>query len=64
MQVKHHAYLGALPVKMVGLRDEQKRTLTTKKITTDVIDSQAIINGTAPGWTELPTAKDLSIRTQ
>ncbi len=63
VQVKHHAYLGALPVKMVGLRDEQERFLTTKKITTDVIDSQAIINGTAPGWTELPTAKDLSIRT-
>lgn len=63
MQVKHHAYLGALPVKVVGFRDEQEKYLTTKKITTGAIDAPAIINGTAPGWTELPNAKDLSIRT-
>lgn len=63
VQVKHHAYLGALPVKMVGFRDEQEKFLTTKKITTAEIDAPAIINGTAPGWAELPSAKDLSIRT-
>lgn len=62
VEVKHHAYLGALPIKTVGFRDEQEGYLTTQKITTDVIDPQAIINGVAPDWTKLPSMKDLSIR--
>jgi hypothetical protein len=60
--VKHHAYLGSVPVKMTGLRDEQEKFLSTQKITTSVMDFPGIIAGTAPGWTELPRAEDLSIR--
>ncbi len=62
VHVKHHAYLGSLPIKMIGFRDEQGKFLSTNKLTTDVIDTPAIIQGTAPGWTELPSANDLSIR--
>jgi hypothetical protein len=60
--VKHHAYLGSVPVKMTGVRDEQEKFLSTQKITTAVMDFPGIIAGTAPGWTELPRAEDLSIR--
>ena len=60
--VKHHAYLGSVPVKMTGVRDEQEKFLSTQKITTAVMDFPGIIAGTAPGWTELPKAEDLSIR--
>jgi hypothetical protein len=60
--VKHHAYLGSVPVKMTGVRDEQDKFLSTQKITTAVMDFPGIIAGTAPGWTELPRVEDLSIR--
>ena len=62
-QVKHYAYLGSLPIKMIGVRDEQEKWISTKHITTQEMDGVAIINGTAPGWIELPTAKDLSVKT-
>jgi hypothetical protein len=60
--VQHHAYLGSVPVKMTGVRDEQEKFLSTQKIQTAVMDFPAIIAGTAPGWTELPKAQDLSIK--
>jgi hypothetical protein len=47
---------------MTGVRDEQEKFLATKKLTTDVIDFPNIINGTAPGWTELSKAEDLSVK--
>jgi hypothetical protein len=60
--VKHHAYLGSVPVKMTGVRDEQEKFLSTQKIQTAVLNFPAIIAGTAPDWTELLRAQDLSIR--
>jgi hypothetical protein len=33
-QVKHYAYLGSLPIKMIGVRDEQEKWISTKHITT------------------------------
>jgi Restriction endonuclease len=60
--VKHHAYLGSVPVKMTGVRDEQEKFLSPQKIQTAMMDFPAIIAGTAPGWTELPRAQDLSIK--
>jgi hypothetical protein len=60
---KHHAYLGSLPIKTIGLRDGQVQSISAKRILTQETDTVAIINGTALGWTELPSVKDLSVKT-
>jgi|SRR5579864_4009717 len=61
VRVKRCYYLGPLPVKMKGFRNEQDGSLSTKQLTTDFIEPAKIERGEAPGWVELPTDKEMAI---
>jgi len=54
-------YLGPLPIKMTGFRDEQDGSLSTTKMTTDFIEPARIERGGMPGWVQLPTDKEIAI---
>jgi len=54
-------YLGPLPIKMTGFRDEQDGSLSTTKMTTDFIEPARIERGEVPGWVQLPTDKEIAI---
>jgi hypothetical protein len=55
-------YLGPLPIKVVGLRDEQTGSLWAKEFLTDFIEPAKIERGELPGWAQLPNIDELSIR--
>ena len=61
IRVKRCYYLGPLPVKMAGFRDEQDGSLSTREMTTDFIEPARIERGEMPGWAELPTDKEIAI---
>jgi hypothetical protein len=61
IRVKRCYYLGPLPVKMAGFRDEQEGSLSTTEMTTDLIEPARIERGEMPGWVELPTDKEIAI---
>jgi hypothetical protein len=54
-------YLGPLPIKMTGFRDEQEGSLSTTKMTTDFIEPARIERGEVPGWVELQTDKEIAV---
>jgi len=54
-------YLGPLPVRMAGFRDEQDGSISTKEMTTDLIEPARIERGEMPGWVQLPTDKEIAI---
>lgn len=62
MRVKLHYYFGPLPIKVKGLIDEQKGTISTNNILTDFIEPILIEQGKVPGWTEIPNLEELSAR--
>ena len=61
VRAKSRYYLGPLPVKMVGFRDEQDGSLSTKEMTTDFIEPTRIERGEVPGWVELATDRDIAV---
>ncbi len=61
IRVEHCYYLGPLPVKMMGFRDEQDGSISTQEMTTDLIEFARIERGEMPGWAQLPTDKDVAI---
>jgi hypothetical protein len=61
IRVERRYYLGPLPVKMAGFRDEQDGSLSTRELTTDFIEPARIERGEVRGWVELLTDKDISI---
>ena len=54
-------YLGPVPIKVVGLMDEQTGSLRTREIITDGIEPAKIERGDLPGWSRLPSIDELSI---
>jgi hypothetical protein len=62
IRVKRCYYLGPLPIKMVGFRDEQEDSLSTTDMTTDFIEPARIERGEMPGWVELQTDKEIAIK--
>jgi len=54
-------YLGPLPIKMTGFRDEQEGSLSTTKMVTDFIEPARIERGEMSGWVQLPTDKEIAI---
>ena len=54
-------YLGPLPIRMTGFRDEQDGSLSTTKMATDFIEPARIERGEVPGWVQLPTDKEIAI---
>lgn len=61
IRVERRYYLGPLPVKMTGFRDEQDGSLSTTKLTTEFLEPARIERGEIPGWAELATDKDIAI---
>ncbi len=61
IKVKHCLYLGPLPIKMVGFRDEQDGSLAAQEIKTDFIEPGRIERGEVPGWVELSTDEKIAI---
>jgi hypothetical protein len=61
IKVERCYYLGPLPVKMAGFRDEQSGSLSTSAMTTDFIEPARIERGEMPGWVQLPTDKEIAI---
>ena len=61
LKVERCYYLGPLPVKMAGFRDELDGSLSTKEMTTDFIEPARIERGEVPGWVQLPTDKEIAI---
>ncbi len=53
IRVKRCFYLGPFPVKMARFRDEQEGSLSTKEMTTGIIEPARIERGEMPGWVEL-----------
>lgn len=62
LRVKRCYYLGPLPIRMQGFRNEQDGSLSSKKITTDAIEPAKIERGEVSGWVELPTDQELAIK--
>jgi len=62
LKVDRCYYLGPLPVKMAGFRNEQDGSLSTKEITTDFIEPARIERGEVPGWVQLQTDKEIAIK--
>jgi hypothetical protein len=54
LQVREHHYLGPLPIKIVGFRDEQEGSISAQRMETDFIDPARITSGELPGWKEIP----------
>jgi len=54
-------YLGPVPIKVVGLMDEQTGSLRTREIITEGIEPAKIERGDLPGWSRLPSIDELSI---
>jgi hypothetical protein len=61
IKVERCYYLGPLPVKMAGFRDEPDGSLSTQEMTTDFIEPARIERGEMPGWVRLPTDKEIAI---
>jgi hypothetical protein len=61
INVKRCHYLGPLPVKMVGYRDEQNGSITAQELKTDFIDFARIERGEVPGWVQLSADKEIAI---
>jgi hypothetical protein len=61
IKVEEVCFLGQLPVKMTGFRDEQDGSLTTNELTTDFIEPARIERGEVPGWERIPTDRDIAI---
>jgi hypothetical protein len=53
LQVREHHYLGPLPIKIVGFRDEQDGSISAQEMKTDFIDPARIMSGELPGWKEI-----------
>jgi len=53
LQVREHHYLGPLPIKIVGFRDEQDGSISAREMKTDFIDPARIMSGELPGWKEI-----------
>jgi hypothetical protein len=60
--VKRCHYLGPLPIRIVGFRDEQQESITAQEIKTDFIEPARIERGEVPGWVELSTDKEIAIK--
>jgi hypothetical protein len=61
IKVERRYYLGPLPIKMVGFRDEQEGCITAREIKTDWIEPALIEGGEVPGWVELSPDKEIAI---
>jgi hypothetical protein len=61
LNVQRRYYLGSLPVKMQGFRDERSGSLITNSLTTDRIEPAKIERGEVPGWTEVGISDDLAV---
>jgi hypothetical protein len=62
INVKRCRYLGPLPIKIVGFRDEQEDSITAQEFKTDFVDFARIERGEIPGWVELSTDKEIAIK--
>ncbi len=54
-------YLGPLPIKVTGFKDEQTGGLSTRQFTTDFIEPAKIEKGEVEGWSQIQTPGELSI---
>ncbi len=61
LQVSEHHYLGPLPIKIVGFRDEQEGSISAQRMETDFIDPTRIMSGELPGWNEVPNDEETRI---
>jgi hypothetical protein len=61
LKVERCFYLGPLPIKLEGFRDEQNGSISTQEITTDFIEPARIEHGEIPGWVQLRTDKEIAI---
>lgn len=61
LQVREHHYLGPLPIKIVGFRDEQDGSISAQEMKTDFIDPTRIMSGELPGWKEISAEEGTKI---
>jgi len=62
IKVERDYYLGPLPIKMTGFRDDQDGSLSTTKLTTEFVEPARIERGEMPGWRQLPTDREIAIQ--
>jgi len=60
--VERHYYFGQLPVRLVGLKDEQTGGVVTREMTTDFVEPALIERGEVEGWNEIQDPEKLSVR--